>query len=1076
MKLLKIFFNTFAVLQFILHQTESMAPIQSEDAQVPSCVKIKEQIKAFEGAGWSEWASSDSCSPTLGSGRFVFRKLCCEGDKYDCKTVNGGLRIYETQSEPFVITDECQKTADEVYSPWSVWSVWGDCPEGCGESTTKTIRRTRTCTRTNGGLGECLSPLTETQTQCCCLNGCPVNGGYTHWSDWSLVPCNETCEANVPLVRTRFRSCTNPVPNHGGRSCTGPSFETSLGSLDACPVDGVLSIWTAWTNPPCSVSCGASATKMRVKTRTCTPPQNGGKECTGNLNEAFQVYCGLNDCPVDGGYAAWSQWSLVPCSATCGINATTVRTRSRTCTNPVPNHGGAPCSGPSFERSSFTCGLNSCPVDGVISIWSVWSNPPCSVTCGASATKTRSRTRTCTPPQNGGEDCSGNLTETLSQNCFLCECPVDGSYAAWSQWSLVPCSATCGINATTVRTRSRTCTNPVPNHGGAPCSGPTFDTSTFTCGLNSCRVDGGYAAWSDWSLVPCSATCGINATTVRTRSRTCTNPVPNHGGAPCSGPSFERSSFTCGLNSCPVDGVISIWSVWSNPPCSVTCGASATKTSIRTRTCTPPQNGGEDCSGNLTETLSQNCFLCECPVDGSYAAWSQWSLVLCSATCGINATTVRTRSRTCTNPVPNHGGAPCSGPTFDTSTFTCGLNSCRVDGGYAAWSEWSPFPCSATCGINVTSVRTRSRTCTNPVPNHGGAPCSGPSFERSSFPCGLNSCPVDGVVSTWSVWSNAPCSVTCGVSATKTRSRTRTCTPPQNGGEDCSGDLTETLRQNCFLWECPVDGGYAAWSQWSLVPCSATCGINATTVRTRSRTCTNPVPNHGGAPCSGPSFDTSTLPCGLNSCRVDGGYAAWSEWSPFPCSETCGINVTSVRTRTRTCTNPVPNHGGAPCSGPSFERSSFPCGLNSCPVDGVVSTWTSWSNPPCSVTCGASATKTRSRTRTCTPPTNGGRDCSGDLTETLRQNCFLWECPVDGGYAAWSAWSLVPCSATCGINATTVRTRSRTCTNPVPQYGGALCQGLSFETGQVACTPEPSSGINIYKYRKLTLLQDIKQH
>ncbi|XP_048258943.1 SCO-spondin-like isoform X5 [Haliotis rufescens] len=1076
MKLLKIFFNTFAVLQFILHQTESMAPIQSEDAQVPSCVKIKEQIKAFEGAGWSEWASSDSCSPTLGSGRFVFRKLCCEGDKYDCKTVNGGLRIYETQSEPFVITDECQKTADEVYSPWSVWSVWGDCPEGCGESTTKTIRRTRTCTRTNGGLGECLSPLTETQTQCCCLNGCPVNGGYTHWSDWSLVPCNETCEANVPLVRTRFRSCTNPVPNHGGRSCTGPSFETSLGSLDACPVDGVLSIWTAWTNPPCSVSCGASATKMRVKTRTCTPPQNGGKECTGNLNEAFQVYCGLNDCPVDGGYAAWSQWSLVPCSATCGINATTVRTRSRTCTNPVPNHGGAPCSGPSFERSSFTCGLNSCPVDGVISIWSVWSNPPCSVTCGASATKTRSRTRTCTPPQNGGEDCSGNLTETLSQNCFLCECPVDGGYAAWSDWSLVPCSATCGINATTVRTRSRTCTNPVPNHGGAPCSGPSFERSSFTCGLNSCPVDGVISIWSVWSNPPCSVTCGASATKTSIRTRTCT--PPQNGGEDCSGNLTETLSQNCFLCECPVDGSYAAWSQWSLVLCSATCGINATTVRTRSRTCTNPvpNHGGAPCSGPTFDTSTFTCGLNSCRVDGGYAAWSQWSLVPCSATCGINATTVRTRSRTCTNPVPNHGGAPCPGPSFDTSTFPCGLNSCRVDGGYAAWSEWSPFPCSATCGINVTSVRTRSRTCTNPVPNHGGAPCSGPSFERSSFPCGLNSCPVDGVVSTWSVWSNAPCSVTCGVSATKTRSRTRTCTPPQNGGEDCSGDLTETLRQNCFLWECPVDGGYAAWSQWSLVPCSATCGINATTVRTRSRTCTNPVPNHGGAPCSGPSFDTSTLPCGLNSCRVDGGYAAWSEWSPFPCSETCGINVTSVRTRTRTCTNPVPNHGGAPCSGPSFERSSFPCGLNSCPVDGVVSTWTSWSNPPCSVTCGASATKTRSRTRTCTPPTNGGRDCSGDLTETLRQNCFLWECPVDGGYAAWSAWSLVPCSATCGINATTVRTRSRTCTNPVPQYGGALCQGLSFETGQVACTPEPSSGINIYKYRKLTLLQDIKQH
>lgn len=56
-----------------------------------------------------------------------------------------------------------------------------------------------------------------------------------------------------------------------------------------------------------------------------------------------------------------------------------------------------------------------------------------------------------------------------------------------------------------------------------------------------------------------------------------------------------------------------------------------------------------------------------------------------------------------------------------------------------AWSEWGPWePCSVSCGGGHQS---RQRSCVDPPPKNGGAPCPGPSHERA--PCGLQLCPGD---------------------------------------------------------------------------------------------------------------------------------------------------------------------------------------------------------------------------------------------------------------------------------------------------------------------------------------------
>ena len=61
-----------------------------------------------------------------------------------------------------------------------------------------------------------------------------VDGKYTEWSQWS--ECTATCGGGT---QTRHRSCTNPPPQNGGKSCLdqglGPEIETQSCNVQPCP-------------------------------------------------------------------------------------------------------------------------------------------------------------------------------------------------------------------------------------------------------------------------------------------------------------------------------------------------------------------------------------------------------------------------------------------------------------------------------------------------------------------------------------------------------------------------------------------------------------------------------------------------------------------------------------------------------------------------------------------------------------------------------------------------------------------------------------------------------------------------
>ena len=152
----------------------------------------------------------------------------------------------------------------------------------------------------------------------------------------------------------------------------------------------------------------------------------------------------------------------------------------------------------------------------------------------------------------------------------------------------------------------------------------------------------------------------------------------------------------------------------------------------------------------------------------------------------------------------------------------------------------------------------------------------------------------------------------------------------------------------------------------------------------------------------------------------------WTEWGSWSdCSITCGGRGQVVRRRSQT--------GSRVCMETGEEVKD--CHVNLCPVDCEMSLWGDWTS--CSRTCG---TGIRTRVRNVTRQAeNWGKECPRNLEE--QEPCLENECLVDGGWSQWSRWGY--CSQSCGSG---LRSRSRTCSDPAPQYGGQDCVGAKLET------------------------------
>ncbi|KAG1962036.1 brain-specific angiogenesis inhibitor [Pimephales promelas] len=293
---------------------------------------------------------------------------------------------------------------------------------------------------------------------------------------------------------------------------------------------------------------------MQINTYLSGPPGSDSQRCLLlNIHEGAEH----RDSYPTGGWSVWGNWA--ECSSECGGG---VQTRSRTCQSPPEEaylcegvlEEGRPCNSQSCigkgrlgtrsqslrsvdsrkredsdktrsgQQSSQTAALIA--VHGAWDEWSPWSL--CSSTCGRGY---RDRTRSCKPPQFGGNPCDG--PEKQTKFCNIAVCPVDGVWNEWSNWS--SCSSSCS-NGTMQRTRE--CNG--PSYGGLECQGEWRQARD--CFLRECPVDGQWQLWSSWA--GCTKTCGGGS---QQRQRVCHGPF--FGGGPCPGDREEVRR--CNEKRCP---------------------------------------------------------------------------------------------------------------------------------------------------------------------------------------------------------------------------------------------------------------------------------------------------------------------------------------------------------------------------------------------------------------------------------------------------------------------------------------------------------------------------------------------
>ncbi|KAK7466019.1 hypothetical protein BaRGS_00037420, partial [Batillaria attramentaria] len=177
-----------------------------------------------------------------------------------------------------------------------------------------------------------------------------------------LVIIDQNADTRIYIGDTQVKYVNRPAVTHNDDASF--TFDSSSGeAIDEClqspcglhpcenqPNGFVCHCQDGWSGDTCSTppdpcynnDCRNGATCVSgADNYTCLCPS----EFAGRLCDAMIV---------DGNWTSWSDWTI--CSATCGGGE---KSRTRSCTNPAPQHGGSDCIGAGMEKKA--CNTEVCP-------------------------------------------------------------------------------------------------------------------------------------------------------------------------------------------------------------------------------------------------------------------------------------------------------------------------------------------------------------------------------------------------------------------------------------------------------------------------------------------------------------------------------------------------------------------------------------------------------------------------------------------------------------------------------------------------------------------------------------------